>query len=67
MINLPSNEADSQIQSFYLLGDVVHYEQQGDIFYYGVHFRPLSEQQKRTLQEIFDYFDKKSEFKHSTF
>lgn len=64
LINLPNNEIDDEVQTLTLLGDVIHYEQQGDIFYYGVHFHKLSEQQQKTLQIIFDYFDKQSHFKN---
>ena len=62
-IDLPHYDGEDSQKNLKLLGDVVHYEQMEDNFFYGVHFHDLNEQQKDTLQTIFNYFDKKSEFK----
>ncbi|MCP5076543.1 MAG: methyl-accepting chemotaxis protein, partial [Psychromonas sp.] len=62
-ITPPNINSENSGQPVELLGDVVYYEQIKDSYYYGVRFHPLSETDKRRLQQIFDYFEKKSEFK----
>jgi len=62
-ITPPNIDGEQTVHPVEVLGDVVHYEQIDDSFYYGVRFHPLSDKDKNKLQHIFDYFEKKSEFK----
>ena len=62
-INLPNDDLAEKEHTIELLGDVVHYEQQQDNFYYGVRFHKLNTQDKAQLEQIFKYFEKKSEYK----
>ncbi|WP_022942524.1 PilZ domain-containing protein [Psychromonas hadalis] len=62
-ITLPSDSHEYATQVITLLGDVVHHEQQEGAFFYGIRFHPLNALDKKKLQQIFDYFEKTSEFK----
>lgn len=62
-IQQPIATVTHDTQDIVLQGDLVHYKQDNDSFYYSVQFHPLDEQQKMKLQNMFDYFEKKSEFK----
>lgn len=63
-ISLPTADMDSEIDTLNLQGNIVHFEQQDDINYYGLCFHPFNEQDQTMLQVIFDYFDKRSQFKN---
>ena len=63
MIKQPTAAAIDDTQDIVLHGYIIHFEQNNDNFYYSVHFHPFDEEEKRKLQQMFDYFSKKSEFR----
>ena len=63
MIEMPITKPKGEQDRIEIKGDVVHYEEIDGAFYYGVRFHSLCKQQKNKLQDIFDYFEKLSEFK----
>ena len=61
-IVLPSPQPQKNNQVATLFCDIVHFERIDDVFYYRISFHSVSQDSKTKIQQIFDYFDKTSEF-----
>lgn len=59
-IYLPNQDKE---ELFVLPGNVIHANNLDEDFYYGVEFNSLNRKDKNSLQTIFNYFDKQSEFR----
>ncbi|GLS89855.1 hypothetical protein GCM10007916_09220 [Psychromonas marina] len=62
-IILPNNSIQMEYITITLLADIVHYKQQQHNFLYRLSFHSLDLKDQAKIQQIFDYFDKSSEFK----
>lgn len=56
-LNIPDS-----LESMTQMADLIHYEQQGDSFFYSIRFQPLNKKNQTKIQMIFDYFEKNCEF-----
>lgn len=52
-----------QNEKFVLPGDLVHADTFSDAFYYGIKFNTISASDKSRLQNVFNYFEKASEYR----
>lgn len=62
-INLHIYQPAQQGEIFLLPGYVIHTDDSNEAFYYGVKFNELNENDKKQLQNVFNYFEKASEYK----
>jgi len=61
-LKIPKNSSQETEQEVSMLAHIIHCKQQDNTFYYSLRYHSVSKKEQIKIQQVFDYFDKTSEF-----
>lgn len=62
-LKIPKSSTQETESVVSMLANIIHYKQQGNTYYYSLRYHSTSPKEKEKIQQIFEYFNKTSEFR----